>query len=166
MIKVRLSYEEEVTAHEVGFLRAKELASTANHPSRYDKDLNYHEYIGQLAESVGSEMAVAKYFDLTDFRPTVNTFKNQADVGSRMEIKWTRWRQGHLILHQSDRLEDIAVLVTDRSPIYYLMGWIPIKDARVSRTYRRSEKSWWINQADLRPMEDFLRSNYANALNP
>ena len=165
MIKVKLSYEDEVTAHEVGFLRAKELASVANHPSRYDKGLNYHEYITQLAESVGSEIAVAKYFDLTEFKPTHGTFKTQADVGSRLEVKWTRWKDGHLIIHQSDRIDDIAVLVTDRSPVYYLMGWIPIKQAKTSRTYRRSEKNWWINQADLRPMEDFLRSDYAIALN-
>lgn len=164
MIKVRLSYDDELTAHEVGFLRAKELASTANHPSRYDRDLNYHEYISQLSEAVGSEIAVAKYFDLTDFKPTHGTFKREADVGAGLEIKWTRWRDGHLIIHQSDRMQDIAILVTDRSPIYYLKGWIPISEAKTSRTYKRSEKNWWINQADLRPMENFLRSNYATAL--
>jgi len=166
MIEVRLSYEDEVTAHEVGFLRAKELASTANHASRYDKGLNYHEYIAQLSEAVGSEIAVAKYFDLTDFAPTHGTFKRQADVGSRIEIKHTRWRDGHLILHKSDRIEDIAILVTDRSPKYLLVGWIPIAVARTDRTYRKSERNWWVNQADLRPMEDFLRSDYATALNP
>lgn len=164
MIEVTLNYDEEVKAHEVGFLRAKELASTANHASRYDKGLNYHEYIAQLSESVGSEIAVAKYFALTDFEPTHGTFKRQADVGSSIEVKHTKWRDGHLILHKSDRMEDIAILVTDRSPTYLLVGWIPISVARTDRTYRRSERNWWINQADLRPMEDFLRSNYGSAL--
>lgn len=164
MIKVRLNYNEEVTAHEVGFLRAKELTSVANHHSRYDRGLNYHEYIGQLSESVGSEIAVAKYFKITDFEPTHGTFKNEADVGSGIEVKWTRWPEGHLVLHSSDRTDDIAILVTNHSPTYYLVGWIPIKAARTDRTYKPSEKNWWVNQRDLRPMEDFLRSSYATAI--
>lgn len=164
MIKVRLNYNEEVTAHEVGFLRAKELTSTASHSSRYDRGLNYHEYIGQLSESVGSEIAVAKYFNLTDFEPTHGTFKTKADVGSNVEVKWTRWPEGHLVLHHSDRMEDIAILVTNRSPSYYLVGWIPIAAAKTTRTFKPSEGNWWINQRDLRPMEDFLRSSYATAI--
>ena len=164
MIKVRLNYNEEVTAHEVGFLRAKELTSTASHSSRYDRGLNYHEYIGQLAESVGSEIAVAKYFKLTNWSPTHGTFKSVADVGTGIEVKWTRWQDGHMILHQSDRMEDIAILVTNRSPSYYLVGWIPVAAAKTSRTFKASEGSWWINQNDLRPMEDFLRSSYASAI--
>ena len=73
MIRVTLTHSEEITAHEIGFLRAKELGSTANHASRYDRHLNYHEYIAQLSEAVGSEMATAKYFDITDFKPTHGT---------------------------------------------------------------------------------------------
>ena len=161
MIAVKLTHGEEVTAHEIGFLRAKELASQANHPSRFDRDLNYHEYIGQLAEAVGSEMAVAKYFDLTDFKPSHGTFKTAADVGRGIEVKWTRWKDGHLVIHQSDRITDIAILVTNRSPHYYLCGWIPVKDAQIRRNFRSSEGNWWINQSDLRPMEDFLRSDHA-----
>ena len=164
MIAVKLNYNEEVAAHEVGFLRAKELASVANHPSRYDRGLNYHEYITQLSEAVGSEMAVAKYFNLTDFKPSHGTFKNSADVGKRLEIKWTRWKDGHMIIHHSDRIDDIAILVTNRSPAYYLIGWIPVKEAKVNRSWKESEKNWWVNQGDLRPMEDFLRSEYAAAL--
>ena len=164
MIKVRLNYNEEVTAHEVGFLRAKELTSTASHSSRYDRGLNYHEYIGQLAESVGSEIAVAKYFELTDFTPTHGTFKTRADVGSGIEVKWTRWKEGHLVLHQSDRMEDIAILVTNLSPTYYLVGWIPVRAGKTTRFLKPSESNWWINQKDLRPMEDFLRSSYATAI--
>ena len=86
MIAVKLTHAEEVTAHEIGFLRARELASVANHPTRFDRDLNYHEYIGQLSEAVGAETAVAKYFDLTDFKPSHATFKNAADVGRGIEV--------------------------------------------------------------------------------
>ena len=161
MIAVRLTYAEELEAHEIGFIRAKELAATADHESRYDRGLNYHEFIAQLSESVGSEIAVAKYFNLTDFKPTHASFKTEADVGKSIEVKHTRWKDGHLVVHKSDRIEDIAILVTNRSPNYYLAGWIPVRNARVDRNYRASENNYWINQADLRPMEDFLRSQYA-----
>ena len=153
-----------MVAHETGFLRAKEIASTANHSSRYDRDLNYHEYIAQLAEAVGSEIAVAKYFDLTDFKPTHSTFKTTADVGERLEVKWTKWRDGHLVVHSSDRDSDIAVLVVGRSPEYYLAGWLPVANAKVNRFWRHSEQNWWVTQSNLRPMEDFIRSiHYATA---
>lgn len=161
VIRVRLSYAEEVEAHQIGFQRATDLSSTANHSSRKDTALNYHEYIGQLSEAVGSEMCVAKYFNLTDFKPSVNTFKTVADIGSRVEIKWTRYASGHLVIHQSDRIEDIAVLVIGRSPEYYLAGWIPIKDAQAKRYWRSSEQNWWITQTDLHPMDNFLRSSHA-----
>ena len=164
MIRVRLTYSDEVVAHETGFLRAKEIASTANHSSRYDRDLNYHEYIAQLAEAVGSELAVAKYFQLTDFKPTHSTFKSSADVGQRLEVKWTKWKDGHLVVHSSDRDSDIAVLVVGRSPEYYLAGWIPVQSAKIKRFYRESERNWWVTQSNLRPMEDFIRSiHYATA---
>lgn len=161
VIRVRLTYEEQVEAHSVGFQRATDLASTASHTSRKDITLNYHEYISQLAEAVGSEMSVAKYFNLTDFKPTVNTFKSAADIGSRVEVKWTRYATGHLVIHHSDRIDDIAVLVVGRSPEYYLAGWIPIKDAKSKRYWRDSEQNWWISQNNLHPMDNFLRSTHA-----
>lgn len=163
MIRVTLTHSEEITAHEIGFLRAKELGSTANHASRYDRHLNYHEYIAQLSEAVGSEMATAKYFDITDFKPTHGTFKNEADVASRIEVKWSRYADGHLIIHKTDRDTDIAVLVVGRSPEYTLAGWIPVKAAKFKRYWHPRDQNWWVRQQDLRPMENLLESDYAHA---
>ena len=163
MIRVTLTHAEELTAHEIGFLRAKELGSTANHASRYDRHLNYHEYIAQLSEAVGSEMATAKYFDITDFKPTHGTFKKEADVASRIECKWSRYADGHLIIHKTDRDTDIAVLVVGKSPEYTLAGWIPVKSAKFKRYWHPRDQNWWIRQQDLRPMENLLESDYAHA---
>ena len=149
-----------MVAHGTGFIRAKEIASTADHSSRFDRDLNYHEYIAQLSEAVGSEIAVAKYFELTDFKPTHSTFKAAADVGNNIEVKWTKWRDGHLVVHNSDRDTDIAVLVVGRSPEYFLAGWIPVNAAKIKRFWRHSEQNWWVTQSNLRPMEDFIRSGF------
>jgi hypothetical protein len=162
MIKVSLTYAEELEAHQAGFERAKALKATANHASRYDKGLNYHSFIAQLAEAVGSEIAVARYFGLFDFMPTHNTFKRQADVAQRIEVKWTRWKDGHLVVHKSDRDTDIAVLVVGQSPDYYLAGWLPVESAKSKRYWVESERNWWVGQSNLNPMEDFLESKYAD----
>ena len=164
VIRVSLNHEEEVMAHKVGFERATALDSTANHNSRKDKHLNYHDYITQLSEAVGSEIAVAKFLAISDFEPTINTFKREADVGSRIEVKWTKWQDGHMIIHQSDRNTDIAILVVGKSPEYYLVGWIPVAQAKVQQHWVSSERNWWIGQRNLRPMESFVGSIYDNAL--
>ena len=164
MIRVLLTPEEEFTAHEVGFRRAQSIGARPDHPSRRDKSINYHEFIGQLSEAVGAEMAVARYFKLTDFKPTYDTFKNEADVGRSIEVKWTKWVDGHMVIHQSDRMNDVAVLVTGKSPTYQLAGWLPVAMAKSKRNWRVQDKNWWVGQKDLLPIEDFLKSDYANAI--
>lgn len=161
MISVTLTYDEEVLAHEIGFTRSKNMGGTAQNHKYANEALSYHQFIAACAEAAGAEIAVAKYFALTDFKPSVNTFKSQADVGNTIEVKHSGYIHAHLILTESDREDDIAVLVTNTSPLYYLVGWVPIKTARVKRNWRKAANSWWIIQNDLRPMEDFLRSSYA-----
>jgi hypothetical protein len=163
VVRVTLTYEEEVTAHRVGFERATELKSTANHSSRGNKNLNYHEYIAELSEATGGEISVAKFFGMEHFAPTVNTFKTQADIRSRIEVKWTKWQDGHMVLRQSDRNHDIAILVVGKSPEYFLVGWTPVIHGKVQRNWVNSMNAWWINQEHLRPMQDFLGSDYATA---
>lgn len=163
VIRVTLNHDEEVLAHKTGFERATALNSTANHNSRKDKHLNYHDYITQLSEAVGSEMAVAKFLGESDFEPTINTFKAKADVGAKIEVKWTKWQEGHMVIHQSDRNTDIAILVVGKSPEYHLVGWLPIAQAKVSQHWVSSEQNWWIGQRNLRPMETFVGSIYASA---
>ena len=59
-------------------------------------------------------MVVARYLGIHDFEPTFNTFKDQADVGGRLEVKWTRYIEGSLIVKDSDRDQDIAILCTEQ----------------------------------------------------
>ena len=160
----RLNYEEVVKAHEIGFQRAKEINWTGdNHARRRNLNPNYHSFIAELSESVASEMAVAKWLHLTNFEPTVNGFKKEADVGSSIEVKWTRWYDGHLIIHSYDREDDIAFLVTGQSPIYTIVGWTPIKASKVDQHWVASEKNWWVPQSQLRPMNTFKGSIYATS---
>ena len=163
VIRVILTYDEEVTAHRTGFERATELKSTAAHSSRANKALNYHEYIAELSEAAGGEMAVAKFFGIEAFKPTVNTFKTQADIKSRIEVKWTKWMDGHMVLRHSDRNHDIAILVVGKSPELFLVGWTPVVHGKVQRNWVAGMSAWGINKGHLRPRADFLGRDFETA---
>ena len=160
MIKIKLERKDELTCAAIAFRRE------AESPGKVDKSVQkvtFHESIYRNAEAIGSEMAVASYFGIPNFEPTVNTFKLKADIGYAVEIKWTKWEGGHLIIKPSDRDSDVAILVTGSSPNYELRGWLPIKRAKASRYFTR-DGSWWVPQSDLLPLDDLVRSEYASAL--
>ena len=140
-IPVKLSINDMITAHQVALVRA---TSKEIKVDRSFQKLSWHENIARDAEAAGAEVAFAKWLGITDFEPTVDTFKGSADVGSHYEVKWTHWEDGSLILTERDRQQDIAVLVTGRAPNLYIAGWIPIAVARPERR-RRSDNSWWVS---------------------
>lgn len=116
-----------------------------------------------MAESICAEIVVARYFGNKDFKPTVNGFKNEADVGSRIEVKWTKYDSGALIIGDTDRNSDIAVLVTGKSPVYEIRGWIPVSIAKDQRWRRRDNPTFWVEQYNLHPIENLRRSSHGDA---
>lgn len=159
-IKIILDYSQECQAHSVGFQRITDIQAKVTWASRRNKNVNFHEAVGESSEAVGAEIAVAQYFGISDFTPTVNTFKREADIGARIEVKWTKYESGHLILTDNDRPNDIAVLVTGKSPVYYIAGWIPVTMAKKPRYRRAEDNSYWIDRPNLFPIEDLKRSIY------
>ena len=119
--------------------------------------LNLAKSIARDAEAIGAEMVVARYLGIADFEPTLNTFKNSADVGSRIEVKHTSWLDGHLIVKPSDRDRDLAVLVVGESPNYTIIGWLPVSMAKSARFKSDQSNSWWVSQINLRPMDSILK---------
>jgi hypothetical protein len=164
MNRVVLDYSQEIHAHQVGLARVTELKGRPDHPGRFNKAISLHEFILENAEAVAAEMAVAQYFGLRNFMPTLNTFKTQADVGAKLEVKWTKYDNGSLIINKTDRDQDVAVLVTGRSPVYHIAGWIPIKMARVPRFHHRLQDNYWITQRDLFPITDLRSSTYGTGI--
>ena len=161
VIKVILDYSQEVAAHEVGLSRVSSINARADHPSRANKNLNFHEYVSEMSESVGAEIAVAEYFGIKGFVPTNNTYKREADVGATIEVKWTKYTDGALIIGKTDRTNDVGVLVVGRSPVYYICGWMPVAMAKKPK-YHRIDGSHWIGQPDLFPIKDLKRSVYGS----
>ena len=159
MIPVILDRPAEIMAASVGFRRTVENAGKTD---RSVQKVNFFESIARDGEAAGAELALAKYFEIPDFELSVGTFKNQADIGSRIECKWTRWQDGHLIIKDSDRDQDIAVLVVGQSPTYYVVGWIPVAVAKKPRFKHAKSDSWWVSQINLRPIETLRSSNHAH----
>ena len=164
MNRVVLDYSQEIQAHHIGLARVADLKGRPDHPGRFNKAISLHEFILENAEAVAAEIAVAQYFGLKDFKPTLNTFKNEADVGSRLEVKWTKYDNGSLIINKTDRDTDVAVLVTGRSPVYMIAGWIPIKMARQPQFFHRGQGNYWISQRDLFPITDLRSSSHGSGI--
>jgi len=130
-------------------------------PLRYDAP-SYMEQLAQMSESIGAEWAVAKYFDLP-FDPFEDKYKIKADVGSGIEVRWTKYQLGQLIVYESDRTSDIAVLVTGQAPNYFIAGWIPIAMAQRPKYRHSKQPTWWVTQINLQPIENLRKSNYGQS---
>jgi hypothetical protein len=165
-MKMKITHEQEWDAARVALERVEEIDGKADHISRYNKTLNFHDYITETAESIGAEYAVARYFGIQDFTARDSRFKRTADVGSIIEVKWTKYDSGSLIIYDTDRNTDIAILVTGKSPNYVLKGWIPIAIAKNQRWRRRDQPTYWVEQYHLHPIENLRRSSHGEATLP
>ena len=149
MVKATITVEEEFTALAVAYSRAVVLDNPM--AGAYQK-LSLAKSIARDAEAIGAEMVVARFLGDTNFKATLNTFKNEADCLGIIEVKHTNYRDGHLIIKRSDRNSDLAVLVTGNSPNYEIMGWYPVGSAKVKR-FQSSDGSWWVSQLNLMNLE-------------
>ena len=129
---------------------------------RYNSKLNNHEAVTEYSESLGAEMIVARYFGL-DYDINDSKGKRRADVGQGLEVRWTSYVGGNLIVYPNDRETDIAVLVVGKSPVYYIVGWLPVAFARRKRFKNPRQDSWWVDQGNLNPIDTLIRSEYATA---
>ena len=162
-MKIKPTIEDKVLAHTVALERIAQIQGHADAPSRYDRELGFHDYVAQVAESIVAEILVARYLGFIDFDPRASKFKQTADVGSCIEVKWTRYESGQLIIYENDRPSDVAVLVVGTSPNYRLAGWIPVAMAKRPRYKHAKQPTWWVTQQNLQPIENLKGSNYGQA---
>ena len=162
MQKMTISAADEWAIHkravDVVFSYSGQLGTTI----RYNSKLNNHEQVSEYSESLGAEMIVARYFGL-DYDINVSNGKRGADVGQGLEVRWTSYVGGNLIVYPNDRETDIAVLVVGKSPVYHIVGWLPVAFARRKRFKNPRQDSWWVDQGNLNPIETLIRSEYATA---
>jgi hypothetical protein len=163
LVKVILDRTQEITAHQKGLERAIAINADPSDANQFGQQFtNYHEFIWQKAEACGAETAVANYFGDYAFVPKVNTFHNEADVGANVEVKWTKHSNGHLILQNrpNPRPNDVAILVTGWSPVYVILGWMPVHMAMVPKYKHPYQNNYWVPRSNLFEMQYLKRSNY------
>ena len=160
MIKMYMSAADEWAIHQrasdVVFAQEANLGVTVH----YNNKLNNHERVVEYAESLAAELCVARYFGL-DFDINEAKGKRKADVGKGIEVRWTSYNGGNLIIYPNDRESDIAVLVVGKSPEYFIAGWLPVTFAKRKRFKNPRQDSWWVDQTNLNPIENLKRSIYA-----
>ena len=162
-MKMKVSYADMLTALHCAIERIKNVNGRPDHQSRYDKNLSFFDYVCQLAESICAEIVVARYLGYKDFVPTIDTFKDEADVGSKFEVKWTKYANGAMIIYENDRNSDIAILVTGKSPHYEIRGWLPVSIAKNKPWRRQDQPTFWVEQYNLHPIENLRRSSHGDA---
>lgn len=161
--KVILDRSQEITAHQKGLDRVIAINADPNDANQFgQKFTNFHEFIWQKAEGAGAETAVANYFGDYGFVPKVNTFNDEPDVGENIEVKWTKHANGHLILQNRGpgRPNDVAILVTGWSPVYILLGWMPVHMAKVPKYKHPYQDNYWVPRSNLFEMQYLKRSQY------
>jgi hypothetical protein len=162
-MKMAATMQDRVLAHTVALERIAEINGEPEHSSRYDRRLGFHDYVAQIAESIVAEILVARFLGVVNFNPRDSKFKRTADVASFIEVKWTRYEDGQLIIYETDRPTDVAILVVGTSPNYRLAGWIPVAMAKRPRYKNSKQSTWWVSQKNLQPIENLKGSNYATA---
>jgi len=134
----------------------------SDHPTRFQKNLSWFEYVAQMAESMVAEWVVADRLGYA-YEPGITWDKSKADVGEHIEVKWSANPNSNLWIQESDREDrDIAVLVTGNYPKMHIVGWMPVAVAKKPRYKNTSQNNWTVPQVNLQPIETLIRSNYAH----
>ena len=111
MIEVTLNKEELRLGALLGTDRMLEVLKP-KHIALWGRNIN-----GCLAE-----IAVAKALDV-QFIPTINTFHEVSDLPGGIEVRWTKHRNGSLLVRTNDVLDRRYVLVLGQAPTFIVAGW-------------------------------------------
>lgn len=156
MSVVLLTIAEIVMCAQIGTMR-QIAAIQANLPDRHGYDgegWNIH------IEGACGEYAFCKDRNIT-WRPTINTFRKEADVGKLWEVK-TRSRDDYDLIVRPDDVENRSfILVTGRAPSYTVRGWMIGKDAKRDewwQTYGDRPGAWFVPQEVLLPIAELVMS--------
>lgn len=159
----RITREQEWACIEAAMKKIKRRGFEPNHQSRIERDMTFMDFIAQTAEAYAAEWAVANYYRLP-YEPSQSESKERADVGENLEVKWSRHHAGNLWIGHSDRSEDVAILVSGRTPHFTIVGWIPVSIAKRDKYRHSTQDKWIVSQINLQPIETLERSSFASAI--
>ena len=113
--------------------------------------LDPEELLRLCALGAAAELAAVKWLNVPNFVLSIDTYKDEPDIWPNWEVKHTEYAGGHLIIKDSDRDTDRAVLVTGVNP-FTIVGWLPVdfcKDDLYLKATRQTAISYWVPQAEL-----------------
>jgi len=120
-VKIILDQFEMTHSGYVGFLRRLECVTRkrVDQPGRGEFKNGYWENDIQAAFS---ERAVAKFLDIP-WTGSIGSFKG-ADIDPDIQVRWTPYENGKLIIRPGDADNHKFVLVTGDAPEYIIHGWM------------------------------------------
>jgi hypothetical protein len=151
-VSVVISSDEVAQACTTGCIRNWTANSARDHKSSRDPANSW----GINIEGAAAEIAVARTLGQYWTGAIFDGDQNRADVGSKIGVRWTNYKDGHLILKESDSIEIDYVLVTGAIPNFQIRGYINGKDAKTDERFIRvgqgNEIQFWIPQEHLQPI--------------
>lgn len=141
---VKLTHREINLAATHGVQRVEEnRRNDWEYKYNYDRDPYSDAISGSLAE-----LAVAKYYDIY---PRGFSRAGELDT-TAFEIRTTRFRDGHLLLHPEDSDSRLYVLVIDNCPDFFLAGKVLGKEGKLRKYWqerRTGRPCYWVPQNSL-----------------
>lgn len=150
-IEVELLDEDLAHAAHVGVRRR---VDSLHKPGRYGAEDSGPHMWTQDIEAAAAELAVALYLDLpwNGEQPLA-----PVDVGRNIQVRHTQRSGGCLIVHGTERDQDIFVLVTGDMGRYKLRGWLEgaaCKQQRYLFTPPSGRTAYFVPQDQLAPMPE------------
>lgn len=107
-------------------------------------------------EAACAEVAVAKalgwYYDYS-----VGRYCGQGGDVLDLQVRWTKYPDGRLVIRTRDDDNATYVLVTGAAPAFTIVGWITGADAKVAEWLSdpggRGLECWMVPQSALRPLQ-------------
>lgn len=118
--------------------------------NRRSQNANYdtfcNEAWGDEIESSMAEVALAKYLNQY-WRVGAFEQRHSGDVGNGIEARWTRYKNGHLILMPKDADDHVYYLITGRAGTYQIHGFI--------EGWQGKKQQWWTNECNGQKVRGF-----------
>lgn len=119
---------------------------TDNPHKRYNTWKSDQQRLYEMTLAYGSEIGVARKLNMQ--WNGVGTGKRMADVGNCIEVRWTSGQ--NLVVRANDREKDIAFLCKGTTlENLYIVGFMPVKMARVAEYKLPNEEVWMVPIAKL-----------------
>lgn len=150
-LRVELSAEEMRVAASTGVeRRLRAIARNRQHRYAWSGDGVWAIDI----QAAGAELAVAKV--LGRYWADTAAPDTDGDVGTGVQVRWTRLANGSLLLHPSDPDDHAYVLVTGEMPSFEIPGWCWGRDGKDERFWREhtGRPAFFVPQDALRPLPD------------